>query len=378
MLTKRCFFAALLTMMMLLSTRAWAEIDLKPYEIESARFSAVEILAPDVYLVLHDGIMNGGQLPTALVLLDHGQKVFEQYLPDYADNSEFRTFYVLFAADKDRYGLMSYDSTSFTRCQLLENGVLSEGFSLSDRLSSLSVLPDGPCILRKQDDLYLIEHLDWSGALLSSTPISAIEATLYSGFTVLNDKSIAYIAYDIGDSHNPCKLYHLRLSPDGGLLSSVPISLSNTSIIPSGAFSPNGGMLSYAVAKLAKRREPYFCFLACSDAQGQLRFAESLKAANVNIFVHQAILHDDGSATVYGIAERDSQNLFRAFKLELDIDGNILSCDIRDFTTRAGDQYQIQLDPLGNAYVVTKDENRIAVVPFEDLPVLDDIELILE
>ena len=377
MLTKCRFFAALLTVL-LLSASALAEIDLKPYEIESARFSAVEILAPDVYLVLHDGIMNGGQLPAALVLLDHGQKVFEQYLPDYADNSEFRTFYALFVANKDRYGLMSYDNTSFTRCQLLENGVLSEGFSLSDRLSSLSVLPDGPCILRKQDDLYLIEHLDWSGALLSSTPISAIEATLYSGFTVLNDKSIAYIAYDIGDSHNPCKLYHLRLSPDGGLLSSVPISLSNTSIIPSGAFSPNGGMLSYAVAKLAKRREPYFCFLACSDAQGQLRFAESLKAANVNIFVHQAILHDDGSATVYGIAERDSQNLFRAFKLELDTSGNILSRDVRDFTTRAGDQYQIQLDPLGNAYVVTKDENRIAVVPFEALPTRDDIELILE
>ena len=89
-------------------------------------------------------------------------------------------------------------------------------------------------------------------------------------------------------------------------------------------------------------------------------------------------MRDDGSATVYGIAERDSQNLFRAFKLELDASGRILSRDVRDFTTRAGDQYQIQLDPLGNAYVVTKDENRIAVVPFEALPTRDDIELILE
>lgn len=378
MLTKCRFFAALLTVL-LLSASALAEIDLKPYEIESARFSAVEILAPDVYLVLHDGIMNGGQLPTALVLLDHGQKVFEQYLPDYADNSEFRTFYALFVANKDRYGLMSYDNTSFTRFQLLENGVLSEGFSLSDRLSSSSVLPDGPCILRKQDDLYLIEHLDWSGALLSSTPISAIESTLYSGFTVLNDKSIAYIAYDIGDSHNPCKLYHLRLSPDGEPFSSVPVSLPNANFIPSGAFSPNGGTLSYTTAKLTKRREPYFSFLACSDAEGHLLFAEGLKAKNVNIIVHQAVAQDDGSATVYGIVERDSQNLFRAFKLELDASGRILSRDVRDFTTRAGDQYQVQLDPLGNAYVVADDyEHPIAIVPFEALPPRDDIELILE
>ena len=35
-------------------------------------------------------------------------------------------------------------------------------------------------------------------------------------------------------------------------------------------------------------------------------------------------------------------------------------------------------DPLGNAYVVTENENRIAIVPFEDLPVLDDIEFMLE
>ena len=138
-------------------------------------------------------------------------------------------------------------------------------------------------------------------------------------------------------------------------------------------------MLSYAVAKLVKRREPYFSFLACSDAEGHLLFAKGLKAKNVNIIVHQAVVRDDGSAVVYGIAERDSQNLFRAFKLELDVFGRILSRDVRDFTTRAGDQYQIQLDPLGNAYVVADDyEHPIAIVPFEALPTRDDIELILE
>ena len=375
---KRHIFTALLSILLFLSAWALAEIDLKPYEIESARFSTVEILAPNVYLVLHNGIVNGGELPTALVLLDHGQKVFEQRLPDYADNSEFRTFYVLFAANKACYGLMSYDNTSFTRFQLLENGMLSEGFSLSDRLSSFSALPDGPCILFNQDDLYLIKHLDWSGALLSSTSFSATESTLYSSFTMLNDQSLAYIVCDIGDSHNPDKLYDLRLSPDGELLSSIPVSLPNASFIPSGAFSPGGGMLSYTDAKLTGRREPYFSFLACSDMDGNLRFAKSLKAKDINLSVTQAVARDDGSATVYGRAERSSQGLFRAFKLELNASGQILSRDVRDFTTRADYRYTVRLDPLDNAYVVTEDENPIAIVPFEDLPVLNDIELMME
>ena len=56
---KRRFFAALLTALSLLSAWALAEIDLKPYEIESDRFTPVEILAPDMYLVLQDGSLNG-------------------------------------------------------------------------------------------------------------------------------------------------------------------------------------------------------------------------------------------------------------------------------------------------------------------------------
>ena len=75
---------------------------------------------------------------------------------------------------------------------------------------------------------------------------------------------------------------------------------------------------------------------------------------------------------------RSSKKLFRVFKLELDASGQILSRDVRDFATRADYQYTVKLDPLSNAYVVTEDENRIAIVPFEDLPVLDDIEFMLE
>ena len=223
-----------------------------------------------------------------------------------------------------------------------------------------------------------VERFDWNGILLSSTPVSEIEPTPYSGFTVLDNKSIAYIAWDINVSQDQYRLYHLHVSHDGELLSSVPISLPNEIFSPMGAFSPNGGILSYTDAKLAGLREPYFSFLACSDRDGNLRFAKSLKAKNINLSVTQAVLRNDGSATIYGTAERSSKKLFRVFKLELDASSQILSRDVRDFTTRADYQYTVKLDPLGNAYVVTENENRIAIVPFEDLPVLDDIEFMLE
>lgn len=374
---KRHIFAALLAILLLLSAWALAEIDLKPYEIESARFSTVEILAPDVYWVLHDGFMNGGRLPTALVLLDHRQKVFELRLPEDPDDDP-HTSYTLFVADKNHYGLRTFDSNTYsTRFQLLENGALTEGFVL-EGLPDFEPLPDWLCKLHQQNGICSVERFDWDGILLSSTAVSEIEPTPYSGFTVLGDKSIAYIAWDINVSQNQYRLYHLRVSRDGELLSAVPVSLPNESFTPTGAFSPNGGILSYTDAKLTGRREPYFSFLACSDMDGNLRFAKSLKAKGISLSVTQAVLRDDGSAVVYGTLIRSSRSIFRAFKLELNASGQILSRDVRDFTTRADDQYTVKLDPLGNAYVVTEDENRIAIVPFEDLPVLDDIEFALE
>ncbi len=82
MLAKRRLFGALLFMLTLLSSAACAKLNLKPYEVPSASGTEVEILAPEVYLLLHDSPLNGGKLKTALVLLDHGQTVFEQRLPE--------------------------------------------------------------------------------------------------------------------------------------------------------------------------------------------------------------------------------------------------------------------------------------------------------
>ena len=60
MLAKRRLFGALLFMLTLLSSAACAKLNLKPYEVPSASGTEVEILAPEVYLLLHDSPLNGG------------------------------------------------------------------------------------------------------------------------------------------------------------------------------------------------------------------------------------------------------------------------------------------------------------------------------
>ena len=377
MLTKRRLFGALMLMLTFLSSAACAKLNLKPYEVPSASSTEVKILAPEVYLLLHDGVLNGGKLKTALVLLDHGQTVFEQRLPDRTADGE-NLSYRLFAADANRYGILTTESHSdFIRFQLLEDGALSEGFSVKSDLTSYATLPGWFCNLSWAGGKYAVERFDWDGILLASTPVSPLHAAPYGGFTALADKSIAYIAPDIDVSQDRYTLAHLRVSSGGEPLSAVHIALPSDSSTTYGAFSPDGGMLSYTESSALT--EPSQFFLARSDSAGRLLFAKMLKAADINVCVTCALLRDDGSTTLYGTATRTARRFFAAFKLELDADGHIVARDIRDFATRATYLYSVKLDPFGSAYVVADDyKHPIAVVPFEDLPIREDIGLVLE
>ena len=82
MLAKRRLFGALLFMLTLLSSAACAKLNLKPYEVPSASGTEVEILAPEVYLLLHDSPLNGKTLsrwPTCLIwIIDFGEIVLLQ------------------------------------------------------------------------------------------------------------------------------------------------------------------------------------------------------------------------------------------------------------------------------------------------------------
>ena len=66
MLAKRRLFGALLFMLTLLSSAACAKLNLKPYEVPSASGTEVEILAPEVYLLLHDSPLNSKRRSSCL------------------------------------------------------------------------------------------------------------------------------------------------------------------------------------------------------------------------------------------------------------------------------------------------------------------------
>ena len=376
MLAKRRLFGALLFMLTLLSSAACAKLNLKPYEVPSASGTEVEILAPEVYLLLHDSPLNGGKLKTALVLLDHGQTVFEQRLPDHTADSE-NLSYRLLVADANRYGILTTESHSnFIRFRLLEDGALSEGFSVQGDLTGYAASLGWLCNLSWEGGAYAVNRFDWNGILLASTPVSPLHAATYGGFTVLADKSVAYIAPDIDISQGRYALNHLRVSADGEPLSAVHIPLPSDSSTTYGAFSPDGGMLSYTESHALT--EPSQFFLARSDAAGRLLFTKMLKAADINVRVNCALLRDDGSTTLYGTATRTARKYFAVFRLDLDAGGNIIARDVRDFTIRATYLYSVKLDPLGNAYVVAQDyKHPIAVVPFDALPVCDNPGLTL-
>ena len=122
----------------------------------SASGTEVEILAPEVYLLLHDSPLNGGKLKTALVLLDHGQTVFEQRLPDHTADSE-NLSYRLFVADANRYGILTTESHSnFIRFRLLEDGALSEGFSVQGDLTGYAALLGWLCNLSWEGGTYTV------------------------------------------------------------------------------------------------------------------------------------------------------------------------------------------------------------------------------
>ena len=106
----------------------------------------------------------------------------------------------------------------------------------------------------------------------------------------------------------------------------------------------------------------------------------SLQAANAIVAVSQVQFLPNHETVLMGSAFANSRKLFTIFKLHVDAQGNILSRDIRDFTTHATYRYDKVLDTFGNLYAVTRDTDAypIAVVPFEDLPAHDDPGLILE
>ena len=102
------------------------------------------------------------------------------------------------------------------------------------------------------------------GILLASTPVSPLHAATYGGFTVLADKSVAYIAPDIDISQGRYALNHLRVSADGEPLSAVHIPLpSDSSTTIRRVFARRRHALLYGIPRadgaLAILSRPFGC-----------------------------------------------------------------------------------------------------------------------
>ena len=372
---KSSFSAVLFALLLLVSACAAAEIDLTPYELPSEYGSSVQVISPTLTLVLTDktyGSSNENTLPTSITLYDKGKVGLQIELPDYAEDGT-RQIYELFAASPTRYGLITFQPNTETvrpvRFQLLLGNGLTKGVTLNSGTGYYRFTSDSILNRRYEGDTQFIDRYYLEGDLISSTSLPLALSAPYA-YTVWPNSTLAYVP-DCEDG-----LHVQRLSSDGTLLSDLLLPHSTDAIIPRVYFSDEGNVLcQYQVG------DPYqSSVLNCVDEQNALLWSKTLSAPNAIVAVSQVQFLPDHETVLMGSAVAKSRGLFTIFKLHVDAQGNILSRDIRDFTTHATYRYDEVLDTLGNLYAVTRDTDDypIAVVPFEDLPAHDDPGLMLE
>ena len=371
---KHSVFSALFALFVLVSACAFAEIDLTPYELPSEYGSSVQVISPTLTLVLTDkeySIDSKNTLPTSVTLYDKGKIGLQIDLPDYAEDGT-RQLYEIFAASPTRYGLITYQPNAKTvrpiRFQLLLGNGLTKGVTLTSGIGYYCFTSDSLLNRRYEGDTLFIDRYYLDGDLISSTPLP-LDLSAPHAYTVLPDSTLTYVP--------KCEdgLHFQHLSADGTLLSDLLIPHSADVINPKVYFSDESGMLcQYQVG------DPYqSSVLNCADEQNTLLWSKTLSAPNAIVSVAQVQFLPNHETVLMGSAFAKSRKLFTIFKLHVDAQGNILSRDIRDFTTHATYRYDEVLDTLGNLYAVTRDteDYPIAVVPFEDLPVHEDVGLTL-
>ena len=372
---------ALLTALSLVSAPAFAEIDLTPYEVTDDAVSRIMLIQPGLVLVHHDSGMSDGQFPTSIELIENGQTVFSK---TFDDNAEWKLF-SSFLMNANCYGYVLADrgdSTLGIQFVRLANGGPSPLLQLMDNRRRSILMDHGVCILN-ETSAPAIELLDWEGRLKLSYPLDREKRFTLPAATLLPNGTLRVVTIDrvVNTPESVTGIVAdmmLRtFSSDGRLLSEAGIQSPyiggfNDTI----EFDANGGLIvctapfeDYTVEQITR-----------FDAENRVLYQKTLSAPKTIVSVTDAFPSADGSVTLYGTAFANSRKLFTIFKLHVDAQGNILSRDIRDFTTHATYRYDKVLDTFGNLYAVTRDTDAypIAVVPFEDLPAHDDPGLILE
>lgn len=369
------FLLAAFSVLLLLSSSAWAQIDLKPYEIPSAVHASFSILIhPGMYLVQNNGRFNDGQAPTSVTLWNNGQKTYEK---NFDNDADFRLFDI-FALDENTLGyiLFKWEGTNLIR-QYVQ--ITADGdkplFTLPSDVVSPRLSSGGVYAIRQGDEQASVCLYDERGNLQFESPLNAARPTGL-GYVPLPDGSLSVLVCESLSTEDTIASLE-RIQPDGSSASVRLAQTDDAAPLSGQLFDDGSGMI---VLRASDDSRYFYDKLIRFDAQGRILWTKALRADKAIVSVaHMESCGD--SIWLYGTAMANSRKLFTVFKLEINADGSIVSRDIRDFTTRSTYLYDVTLDLQGNPYAQTlssDSDHLVAAVPFEDLPAHDDPGLVLE
>ena len=361
---KTKLFAALLILLTLAVSIAAAQIDLSPYTMDFSPDARVKLVRPGLIVTI---AKNADGFHSTIQLWKDGQKACEADLPD-AQNFNYSPFAfgeLFYGA----YGIGHTGDSVSLRFYRFDNGVPEPFLSLDTPDYELAYETPEALILDKGNGQ--VELYSWQGEQLYT--LSLPESFVLQNIRLQDDGSILAFGFS---EESPYVYRVLRVDPQGRFsLDDYPKSSDSAAMQkPYAVLSPTGEVLA---ACRPRTVSPQTALLTRIDAQGNLLWQKTLAVPDVIVALSVVELHEDGSTTLYGRAIANSQKIYTAFGIEIDAQGEIISREFRDCTTRAAFDYDLSSDVNGQIYMITMDQVSL-VIPFEDLPLCNDPGLVLE
>lgn len=349
------------------------QIDLIPYAVPAPESGS---LYGDASMVLTEQGQDGA--PSRYTLNSGGQAVASLLLPD-RDEQGNPLSYVPFAAPDGRMGVIAHSISKRFQLYWLEDNQLELCVEDTDVFFPQALRS---CLLASKSTLPLLQCWNLDGTLRFSLPLGQTGATIYEA-AELEDGSLLLGLSSNAGSDSGYAWQVLQLSAQGETLLQATVSdrenfnNDNQHYLASDGL---GGCYFFA-SRAADYTQTVLLHL---DASGKRTFYKTLRAENALVDINLAQAAGDGNIRLYGTVMANSRGLFRAFALTVSPEGEILSRDIRDFTTACSYHYEIE-DAEGGMVVtayVAHDNGYAArewfQVPFEALASAEDPGLVLE
>lgn len=126
--------------------------------------------------------------------------------------------------------------------------------------------------------------------------------------------------------------------------------------------------------------------IARVSAGGQILWEKKFSVPKAVFGINASIPHPEtNSIALVGTVIANSRGLFNAFTMELDLEGNLLALDVRDFSARADYNFRCKVDQNGVPYAVSdslifpnrEDGTKSIAVPFDHLPKAKDPGIVI-